>query len=70
MGCMFIETADLRNDETCGKIGDIITYRDGTTSTVETQGVACHPGQKGMLAIARRICYKLGIIESEDEIQE
>ena len=70
LGCTFIDTSNLRNDETNGKIGDVITYKNGETSIVETQGVASHPNQKGMLAIARRICYELGIIDSEDEIQE
>ena len=70
LGCTFIDTSNLRNDETNGKIGDVITYKIGETSIVETQGVASHPNQKGMLAIARRICYELGIIDSEDEIQE
>ncbi|MGN1132820.1 MAG: hypothetical protein ACI4RN_00020 [Oscillospiraceae bacterium] len=49
---------------------------DGTISVtgyyviVNSGGVASHPGDKGMLAIANRICYTLGITNSEDEIVE
>ena len=42
----------------------------GNYTIVTSGGFASHPGNKGMLAIANRICYKLGITNSENEIVE
>lgn len=60
-GCEFIPFNDLNTAENRGAIGNTITYPDGNTSTVEASGVASHPGDAGMLAIAQRILKKLGI---------
>ena len=60
-GCEFIPFNDLNTAENRGAIGNTITYPDGNTSTVEASGVASHPGDAGMLAIAQRILGKLGI---------
>lgn len=54
-GSTFIDIVDLRNKENEGKIGDIITKDDGITSEVISTGVASHPGNLGMKAIADRI---------------
>lgn len=61
-GCLFVDISDLRTSENSGKIGNTITYPDGSTSTVEAAGVASHPGDKGMKAIADRLLEKLGIV--------
>lgn len=42
----------------------------GYYTIVTSGGVASHPGDNGMLAIANRICYKLGITDSENAITE
>lgn len=68
-GTTFINIRDLRNTQNEGYVGQVITYDDGTTSTVESSGVASHPGDLGMKAIANRILYKLGITDTENEIQ-
>lgn len=38
-------------------------------TVVDSTGVMSHPGDAGMLAIANRICYSLGLTSSENEIQ-
>lgn len=63
-GCVFVDFSDLRTAENQGAIGNTITYPDGSTSTVEASGVASHPGDKGMKAIAQRILDKLGLADS------
>lgn len=40
----------------------------GFYTVVTSQGVASHPGNKGMLAIANKMLYTLGITSSMDEI--
>ena len=60
-GCLFVDFSDLRTSENQGAIGNTITYPDGSSSTVEASGVASHPGDKGMKAIADRLLEKLGI---------
>lgn len=67
-GAVFVDITDLNVPDNRGKIGEIVTMPDGQTETVEKGGQASHPGDKGMLAIANRICYTLGITDSEDEI--
>lgn len=64
-GCLFVDFSDLRTTENQASIGNTITYPDGSTSTVEAAGVASHPGDKGMKAIAQRILDKLGLAEQE-----
>ena len=60
-GCLFVDFSDLRTSENQGAIGNTITYPDGSSSTIEASGVASHPGDKGMKAIADRLLEKLGI---------
>lgn len=48
--------------------GDGTITVTGYYSVIVSSGVASHPGDKGMLAIANRICYELGIIEHEGDI--
>ena len=38
-------------------------------TVVDSTGVMSHPGNDGMLAIANKICYSLGLTSSENEIQ-
>ena len=55
-GSIMIDITDLAViNENKGSIGDVITYPDGTTRTVTSTGVASHPGNLGMKAIADRI---------------
>lgn len=57
--CKFINIRDLNVTENQGNIGDIITADDGTQSIITSSGVASHPGNKGMKAIADRLIEKL-----------
>ena len=58
-GATFIDITDLAVDENRGAIGNTITHTNGSTETVASSGVASHPGNKGMKAIADRIIEKL-----------
>ena len=58
-GSTFIDITDLTTKENQGALGDIITRDDGTTFEVTSSGVASHPGNKGMKAIADRLIEKL-----------
>lgn len=58
-GCKFINIRDLNTTENQGRIGDTITRDDGSTFTVTSSGVASHPGNKGMKAIADRLIEQL-----------
>lgn len=68
-GSEFINISDIRNSETEGKIGDVITLSDGSTYTITDSGSASHPGNKGHLGIANRIAYSCGWIENEGDIK-
>lgn len=58
-GSTFVDISDLKVVANQGAIGDIITRDDGTTFEVVSSGVASHPGNKGMKAIADRLIDKL-----------
>lgn len=58
-GSTFIDITDLTIKENQGAIGDIITADNGTQTTVTSSGVASHPGNKGMKAIADRLIEEL-----------
>lgn len=58
-GATFIDISDLRTVANSAAIGDVITYDDGTTTTIDSPGVASHPSSVGMRAIADRIIEKL-----------
>ena len=64
-GSLFVDISDLSTSENQAKIGDVITYPDGTTTTITESGVASHPSNVGMEKIAKRILFKLGLIDSE-----
>lgn len=66
-GSIHINISDLTADDTNkGKIGDTIHKDDGSTSVVDSSGVASHPGNKGMRLISNRILYSLGISDQEE----
>lgn len=58
-GSEFVNIRDLNIVENQGKIGDKITYDNGHTTIVNDSGVASHPSNKGMKAIADRIIDEL-----------
>lgn len=59
-GSTFIDISDLAVIQANkGAIGNVITRDDGTTFVVDNSGVASHPGDKGMKAIADRMIEKL-----------
>jgi hypothetical protein len=64
-GSFFIDISDINITENQSAIGNTVTMDNGSTYTVTQAGVASHPGNTGMLKIANRICYKLGLTNSE-----
>lgn len=58
-GSIFIDITDLNGRINQAAIGDIISHDNGTQSTVTSSGVASHPGNKGMKAIADRLIERL-----------
>lgn len=59
-GSTFIDISDLAVIQANkGAIGNVITRDDGSTFVVDNSGVASHPGDKGMKAIADRMIEKL-----------
>lgn len=52
--CMFAPLHDLYNGETIAKVGDTITFADGTQMAVY-EAIKTHPGDKGHALIADRI---------------
>lgn len=66
----FISITNLAVTENRGSIGDEIHKDDGSTVTVDSSGVASHPGNKGMRLIANRILYDLGISDTDTAYDE
>ena len=66
----FISITNLAVTENRGSIGDRIHKDDGSTVTVDSSGVASHPGNKGMRLIANRILYDLGISDTDTAYDE
>lgn len=59
-GADFIDISDLpKVSGYCASIGDVVTKDDGTTVTIDSNGVASHPSSKGMKAVADRIINAL-----------
>ena len=53
-GCVYVDISDLCVSENFATVGETITYKDGTTGTMES-GWVSHPGNNGMKKIAERI---------------
>lgn len=60
-GCAFVDIEGLRSANTMGKVGDCYLLPDGTQGVIDSEGVASHPNNAGMAAIARKIIDVLGI---------
>ena len=65
-GSVFVNIWDLNTSENQSAVGNTYTMPDGTVSVIADAGVASHPGDDGMKAIANRILYALGISDVED----
>lgn len=63
-GCAFVDIEGLRSERTMGKVGSRYLLEDGTQGVIDSEGVASHPGDAGMEAIARKIMDVLGIREA------
>lgn len=66
-GSQFIDISGLNTSENQGYIGQVVTFPDGSSYTVSDSGVASHPGDAGMKAIADKILLELGLMEEESE---
>lgn len=65
-GAMFIDYSDLHTPENESAIGNTYTDVNGNTHTIDSAGVASHPGDKGMRALANRFLYALGVADNEN----
>ncbi len=63
-GCAFVDIEGLRNERTMGKVSNRYLLADGTQGVIDSEGVASHPGDAGMEAIARKIINVLGMWEA------
>lgn len=64
MGCAFVDIEGLRNERTMGKVGNRYLLEDGAQGVIDSEGVASHPGDAGMEAIAWKTMDVLGIREA------
>lgn len=62
--CAFVDIEGLRNERTMGKVGNHYLLEDGTQGVIDSEGVASHPGDAGMEAIAQKIMDVLGMQEA------
>lgn len=62
-GCAFVDIEGLRSERTMGRMGNRYLLPDGTQGVIDSEGVASHPGDAGMEAIARKIMDVLGMRE-------
>ncbi len=65
-GCTFIDIWDLASDGNKSAVGNTYTLSDGTVKTITDSDVASHPGDIGFKAIANRILYRLGVVDTEN----
>jgi len=63
-GCAFVDIEGLRSERTMGKVGGRYLLAGGTLGVIDSEGVASHPGDAGMEAIARKIMDVLGMKEA------
>lgn len=64
-GCTFIDIWDLATSENKSAVGNTYTDTDGNVQTITSDGVASHPGDAGFKAIANRVLYELGIVDTD-----
>lgn len=64
-GCTFIDIWDLATSENKSAIGNTYTDTDGNVQTITSDGIASHPGDAGFKAIANRVLYELGIVDTD-----
>ena len=65
VGCQFINFNDLHTTYNESAVGNTWTDASGNVNTITSSGVASHPGDSGMKAIANRLLFALGITENE-----
>lgn len=62
VGGYYVSISDLRTSANASSIGATVTWTDRTQHTVDSAGVAAHPGDVGFQAIADRLWETLGKI--------
>jgi len=67
-GCTFVSISDLNTVENQNVVGGKYYDSNGGEHTIESTGVASHPGNLGFKAIANRMLYKLGITSIDGAI--
>lgn len=67
-GCAFVPISDLNKPDNQAAVGDKYYDTNGDEFTIESAGVAAHPSDAGMLAIANRLAYGLSITDNEETI--
>lgn len=65
-GSTFINIWDLATTENKSAVGNTYIDSNGAEQTITSAGVASHPGDAGFKAIANRVLYKLGIVDTEE----
>ena len=68
-GCVFVPISDLNTIDNQSAIGNTYEDTNSNTFTISSSGVAAHPGDAGMLAIANRLAYTLAISDNESAIE-
>ena len=68
VGGWHLTIGDLNASANQATLGSTVTYPDRTTHTIDSAGVAKHPGDKGMAAIADRIWQTLDPIIKGDSM--
>ena len=69
-GSIYIDIRDLATSENRNRVGNTYIDSEGEVQTITSEGVASHPSSRGMLAIANRILYKLGITVNEKSLRD
>lgn len=66
VGGYYVPISDLRTAANASSIGSSVTWTDRTQHTVDSAGVAAHPGDEGFKAIADRLWETLGKIAVQE----
>ena len=66
-GCAFVSISDLNTIANQNVVGGKYYDSNGVEHTIESSGVASHPGDEGFRKIANRMLYQLGISDDVEQ---